>query len=126
MPTIPLGARRFAEDAGSGVDRKAQDGLLELANRADVLTQFWQRAEAKCAVIALWSLYDAAYLELARRRGLPLATLDDELGAAAAALGLRLLGRDYHACTGLVDGLRSDVESKSALGGPNTARGTPE
>jgi predicted nucleic acid-binding protein len=38
--------------------------------------------------------YDAAYLELAQRRGLPLATLDDELGTAAAALGLRLLGND--------------------------------
>jgi predicted nucleic acid-binding protein len=39
-------------------------------------------------------LYDAAYLELAARRGLPLATLDDELRAGATALGLRLLGRD--------------------------------
>ena len=40
------------------------------------------------------TVYDAAYLELAQRRGLPLATLDDELGTAAAALGLRLLGKD--------------------------------
>ena len=30
------------------------------------------------------TVYDAAYLELAQRRGLPLATLDDELGTAAA------------------------------------------
>jgi predicted nucleic acid-binding protein len=37
---------------------------------------------------------DAAYLELAQRRGLLFATLDDELGTAAAALGLRLLGKD--------------------------------
>jgi hypothetical protein len=35
-----------------------------------------------------------AYLELAQRRSLPLATLDDELCTAAAAHGLRLLGRD--------------------------------
>ena len=53
-------ARRFAEDAGSGVDplhaeRQARhDELLELAKRADVLAEFWQRAEAKCAVLAPW------------------------------------------------------------------------
>lgn len=34
------------------------------------------------------SAYDAAYLELAVRRGLPLATLDDALRAAAAAVGV--------------------------------------
>ena len=34
------------------------------------------------------SSYDAAYLELALRRGLPLATLDDKLKAAASALGV--------------------------------------
>jgi len=38
------------------------------------------------------TLYDAAYLELAHRCGLPLATLDNELRAAAAALGVTLLG----------------------------------
>ena len=38
--------------------------------------------------------YDAAYLELAARRSLPLATLDGELRTAATALGLRLLGTD--------------------------------
>jgi len=34
------------------------------------------------------SAYDAAYLELALRRGLPLATLDDKLKAAASAAGV--------------------------------------
>jgi predicted nucleic acid-binding protein len=38
--------------------------------------------------------YDAAYLELAARRSLPLATLDGELRTAATALGLHLLGGD--------------------------------
>jgi predicted nucleic acid-binding protein len=37
------------------------------------------------------SSYDAAYLELALRRGLPLATRDRALAAAAQALGLGLL-----------------------------------
>jgi predicted nucleic acid-binding protein len=36
--------------------------------------------------------YDAAYLELALRRRLPLATLDRELRAAGSAMGVELLG----------------------------------
>ena len=36
--------------------------------------------------------YDAAYLELARRRDLPLASLDRELRTAARAVGTVLLG----------------------------------
>jgi predicted nucleic acid-binding protein len=36
------------------------------------------------------SAYDAAYLELATRRGLPLASLDDKLKAAARATGVTL------------------------------------
>jgi predicted nucleic acid-binding protein len=39
------------------------------------------------------TLYDAAYLELAQRRGLPLATLDADLRAAASAEGVILLGK---------------------------------
>jgi predicted nucleic acid-binding protein len=38
------------------------------------------------------TIYDAAYLELAQRRSLPLATLDKELREAAAPLGVTLLG----------------------------------
>ena len=38
------------------------------------------------------TLYDAAYLELASRLGLPLATLDEDLRAASAALDVTLLG----------------------------------
>jgi predicted nucleic acid-binding protein len=40
------------------------------------------------------TVYDAAYLELARRRALPLATLDQELRTAATATGVTLLGSD--------------------------------
>jgi len=40
------------------------------------------------------TVYDAAYLELARRRMLPLATLDQELGTAAAAVGVTVLGSE--------------------------------
>ncbi len=37
------------------------------------------------------SSYDAAYLELAMREGLPLATLDDRLRAAAHSVGVTLV-----------------------------------
>jgi predicted nucleic acid-binding protein len=37
------------------------------------------------------TLYDAAYLELAQRRGVPLATLDQELCTAARSLGVPVL-----------------------------------
>lgn len=37
------------------------------------------------------TLYDAAYLELAQRRGLPLASLDRDLRAAAEAAGVEVL-----------------------------------
>jgi predicted nucleic acid-binding protein len=39
------------------------------------------------------TVYDAAYLELAHRRNLPLATLDKELIIAARALGVPTVGR---------------------------------
>lgn len=39
------------------------------------------------------SVYDAAYLELAQREGLPLATLDAALQKAAAGEGVALLSR---------------------------------
>jgi predicted nucleic acid-binding protein len=38
------------------------------------------------------TLYDAAYLELAHRHSLPLASLDEELCKAGLALGVPLLG----------------------------------
>jgi predicted nucleic acid-binding protein len=38
------------------------------------------------------SVYDASYLELARREGVPLATLDKELAAATTSAGVSLLG----------------------------------
>jgi predicted nucleic acid-binding protein len=37
------------------------------------------------------SVYDAAYLHLAMREGLPLATLDDDLRAAASRVGVSLI-----------------------------------
>jgi predicted nucleic acid-binding protein len=52
-------------------------------------------AESRGSVLSLarghgLSAYDATYLELALRRGLPLATLDRRLRAAAEAAGVSL------------------------------------
>jgi predicted nucleic acid-binding protein len=55
-------------------DRQAWDATLQLAHRRRL------------------TLYDAAYLELAKRRGLPLATLDGDLRTAAIAESVHLLG----------------------------------
>lgn len=54
-------------------------------------------APDEAAVLALarqhrLTVYDAAYLELARREGLPLASLDGALRGAAAACGVALFG----------------------------------
>jgi predicted nucleic acid-binding protein len=38
------------------------------------------------------TLYDAAYIELARRRTLPRAVLDQQLRTAATAIGVTVLG----------------------------------
>ena len=46
------------------------------------------------------SVYDAAYLELAQREGLPLATLDADLRKAAAGEGLTLVSRSTNAPEG--------------------------
>ena len=45
----------------------------------------------RVAVTYRLSSYDASYLELAMRRGLPLATLDDDLAKASRAAGVTLL-----------------------------------
>ena len=53
-------------------------------------SQAWSATLALARVHGL-SAYDAAYLELAIRRSLPLATLDEQLKAAAKASGVTLL-----------------------------------
>ena len=57
----------------------------------ETATQAWTTTVGLAERFAL-SAYDAAYLELAQRRRLPLATLDRDLRAAATALGLTVLG----------------------------------
>lgn len=65
-------------------------GLLEgLPIRIDDETsEHAMKASLNLARAQNLSVYDASYLELALRRGLPIATLDAKLKAAATALGI--------------------------------------
>ena len=58
---------------------------------ADTTSQAWLTTSALAARHRL-TIYDAAYLELAQRLRLPLATLDAQLRAAAGALDIEVLG----------------------------------
>ncbi|MEA2953576.1 MAG: hypothetical protein QOJ96_3096 [Alphaproteobacteria bacterium] len=64
---------------------------LQISQDDRTLEQAWS-SSLELADTHRLTLYDACYLELAQRRGLPLATLDHDLRAAAKALGLELLG----------------------------------
>ena len=57
----------------------------------ETASQAWTTTVGLAERFAL-SAYDAAYLELAQRHRLPIATLDRDLRAAATALGLPVLG----------------------------------
>jgi predicted nucleic acid-binding protein len=85
-----------------GVRRKRHDGDFRDATLADLAqlpvqvdgetdNQAWG-ATLRLAERHQLTLYDAAYLELALRRGLPLASLDKDLRRAASAENVRRLG----------------------------------
>jgi predicted nucleic acid-binding protein len=67
--------------------------ILDIATDPSTDTHAWA-ATLNLADRHRLTLYDAAYLELAHRRRLPLATLDNELRAAARTMDVRLLGGD--------------------------------
>jgi len=69
----------------------AELSLLPITIDQDTGTYAWTTT-LRLAERFLLTVYDAAYLELAQRRSLPLATLDRDLRTAATALGLALLG----------------------------------
>jgi predicted nucleic acid-binding protein len=64
--------------------------LLPIAVERGDGEETWMAARALSDRFGL-TMYDAAYLELAHRRGLPLATGDRELTAAAKALAVELI-----------------------------------
>ena len=89
--SLTMAVRRGRIDAD--FRRSALSDLGELEIRIDSSTdaQAWA-ATVELADRHILTFYDAAYLEHATRLGLALATLDRELAAGAAALGVRVLG----------------------------------
>ena len=65
--------------------------LLDIATDHQTDSQAWRETLALAETFRL-TVYDAAYLELAQRRSLPLATLDRQLREAAIKAGARTLG----------------------------------
>jgi predicted nucleic acid-binding protein len=91
--SLTIAARRGRID--SEFRRAALDdlALLDITTDSHTDTHAWAETLLLADRFRL-TMYDAAYLELAHRRGVPLATLDEDLSAAALALGLRVLGSE--------------------------------
>lgn len=88
---LEMGVRRGRMDAAFR-DATLEDlELLPIQTDPDTEKHAW-RSTLRLAEHYKLTIYDAAYLELAMRRGLPLASLDGELRAAAGAEGVVLLG----------------------------------
>jgi len=88
---LEMGVRKGRTDAAFRDAALADLALLPITVDPETDRHAWG-ATAKLAARYHLTLYDAAYLELARRRGFPLATLDRELRSAAAAEDIALLG----------------------------------
>ena len=88
---LEMGVRRGRHDAAFRDATLADLALLPIRLDPETDRQAWG-ATAQLAARHRLTLYDAAYLELALRRGLSLATLDHELRSAASAEGVVILG----------------------------------
>lgn len=88
---LEMGVRRGRHDAAFRDATLADLALLPIQLDPETDQHAWGSTARLGARYGL-TLYDAAYLELARRRDLPLATLDKELRAAALTEGVPLLG----------------------------------
>ena len=89
---LEMNVRRGRHDAAFRDAALADLAVLPISIDAETDRQAWG-ATVRLAARHRLTVYDAAYLELAQRRGLPLATLDKELRDAATAEGVILLGR---------------------------------
>jgi predicted nucleic acid-binding protein len=88
---LELGVSRGRHDADFRDSTLADLALLPIHVDPETDGQAWS-ATARLAERHRLTFYDAAYLELAMRRALPLATLDQELRAAAGAERVEVLG----------------------------------
>ncbi|MHB1934956.1 MAG: type II toxin-antitoxin system VapC family toxin [Acidobacteriaceae bacterium] len=88
---LEMGVRRGRHNAAFREMTLADLALLPIQVDPDTNDRAWG-ATVGLAERHRLTVYDAAYLELALRRGLPLATLDRELRVAAKAENVTLLG----------------------------------
>ena len=88
---LEMGVRRGHHDAAFRDSTLADLALLPTSVDTETDRQAWG-ATLQLSERHRLTLYDAAYLELALRRGLPLASLDADLRRAAQAEGAVVLG----------------------------------
>ena len=88
---LQLNVRRGRHDEDFRDGALSSLALLPIKVDAEADRQAWSAA-LHLAKRHLLTVYDAAYLEIASRRKIPLATLDRQLRAAAASEGIQLLG----------------------------------
>ena len=89
--SLTVAVRRGRIDAEYRRAALADLALLDITTDQQTDARAWSETLSLADRFRL-TLYDAAYVELAQRRALPLATLDDDMRAAGASLGMRLLG----------------------------------
>jgi predicted nucleic acid-binding protein len=87
---LQMGVRRGRHDAAFRDATLSDLVLLPVSTDGDTEKHAWG-ATLRLAERHQLTVYDAAYLELAQRRRLPLATLDEELRAAAKREHVTLL-----------------------------------
>ena len=87
--TVVMGERRKRSTPAQAATWLGFLGVLPIVVDGETTARAWGDTLGLARAHNL-SAYDAAYLELAMRRGLPLATLDEKLKAAAAAVGVSL------------------------------------
>lgn len=90
--SLHMAVRRKRIDAAFRDASLADLALLNIGTDPDTDAFAWSMTLQLAQSHGL-TVYDAAYLELAQRMALPLATLDEELRAAGRAVGIALLGR---------------------------------
>lgn len=88
---LEMGVRRGRHTAEFRDITLTDLALLPIATDGETERQAWG-ATLQLASRNRLTVYDATYLELAKRRALPLATLDEDLRTAAAAEGVELMG----------------------------------
>lgn len=91
LGNVLLGAQRKGRIDKAGIEKFLSAlAVYDITVDPETMAMAWSKTLALAEGYKL-SVYDAAYLEIALRRGLPLATLDGSLRIAAQKAGVHLL-----------------------------------